>query len=360
MENAKLRTGYTTGACATATSVVAFYALITGRWKDSVTIQLPRNKKATFEICHKRLEDTWAQAGTIKDAGDDPDVTHGAEVRSKVWIDDTVKGVQFKAGKGIGIITKPGLPLPVGEPAINPVPRKMITTSLQTLARELNVSSNLVVEVSIPKGCSLAKKTWNPRLGIEGGLSILGTTGIVKPFSCSAWIASIRMGIDVAKTNGAKHVCASTGSVSEQTAQKHLGLPDWAMLEMGDFAGGTFNYLRKNPIPNLTIAGGFGKLSKLATGALDLHSKRSQVNLGFLTNLVNEDPILKKNVCSSLLSQTDTANQFFEICGDPIAKLVAMKAKIFVQNYLMKAPINVEILIVDREGKIRASTYQDT
>ena len=359
MNKTKLRNGYTTGACATATSVAAFNALISGRWEDKITIQLPRGNQATFELCHKHLESNWAQAGTIKDAGDDPDITHGAEVRSKVWIDNSIKGIQFRGGQGIGIITKPGLPLPVGEPAINPVPREMIRSSIQTVANELQVEANVVVEISIANGSELAKKTWNPRLGIEGGLSILGTTGIVKPFSCSAWIASIHMGIDVAKTNGAKHVCASTGSVSELSAQKHFGLPDWAMLDMGDFVGGTLKYLRKHPIPNLTIAGGFGKISKLANGAGDLHSKRSQVDFEFLYQLALSDQNLNNTMPLTDILSANTANQVIEICGDKIAQLVAKKAQSVAAKMLQDAPINVNIMIVDRQGQIRASTHND-
>ncbi len=360
MSPSKLRTGFTTGACATATSAAAFGALMTGQWTNSVSIQLPRGGQATFALCLKEHENDWAMAGTIKDAGDDPDVTHGALIRSKVWLDDSRDGIQFLGGEGVGVVTKPGLPIPVGEPAINPVPREMITNSIRKLANELQVPSNVVVEISIPGGQELARKTWNPRLGIEGGLSILGTTGIVKPFSCSAWIASIHMGIDVALANGTQHVCASTGSVSERTAQKHLGLPDWAMLDMGDFVGGTIKYLRHHPIPNLTIAGGFGKLSKLANGATDLHSRRSQVDFEFLHRLAAQRLKQPNSVDVSAIRTANTASQIVDICGHDIARAVAFEARSQARKMLKGSPIKVNVMIVDRQGAVIALTHSDS
>src|SRR5690606_16010735 len=152
----------------------------------------------------------WATAGVIKDAGDDPDVTHGALVLATVRFGAPGSGVTFRAGEGVGTVTKPGLPLPVGEPAINPAPRAMITGAVSRLAAEHGAAGDVEVTIAIPGGAALAQRTWNPRLGIVGGLSILGTTGVVHPYSCSAWIASIHRGIDVCRANGITHAAACT------------------------------------------------------------------------------------------------------------------------------------------------------
>src|SRR6185436_3244219 len=254
-----------------AATTAAYAALRTGMFPDPVTIDLPGGKRPAFALAVERLEQGAATAGVVKDAGDDPDVTHGALVLATVRHGPSGSGVEFRAGPGVGTVTLPGLPVPVGEPAINPVPRRMM--------REAVGDADVIVEISVEGGEELARRTWNPRLGIEGGLSILGTTGVVVPYSCSAWIASIRQGIDVAVAAGHEHVVAATGDTSERAARERYPLPDSAVLDMGDFAGATLKYLARHPIPRLTLAGGFAKLSKLAAGYLDLHSGRSQVDL---------------------------------------------------------------------------------
>ena len=209
------------------------------------------------------LAKTVAVAATIKDAGDDPDVTHGALIVAQVTL-DAAPGVRFDAGLGVGIVTLPGLPIPVGEPAINPTPRRMMIEHLARLANEADYRGGFAVTIGVENGAELAQKTLNSRLGIIGGLSILGTTGIVRPFSCAAYIASIQQAIDVARANGCLHIAACTGSASERLMHTHYGLPDRALIEMGDFAGAVLKHLRRSPIPRLSLAGGFGKISKLA------------------------------------------------------------------------------------------------
>ncbi|MCY4542973.1 MAG: cobalt-precorrin-5B (C(1))-methyltransferase, partial [Rhodobacteraceae bacterium] len=282
----ELRTGFTTGACATAASLAAYQALVSGHWLNPVTIDLPRGGTAAFALESAELGRGHALAGVRKDAGDDPDVTDKALIVAKVSAAAAGSSVRFQAGEGVGVVTLPGLPVPVGEPAINPVPRRMIADHICRAASALGASSDVVVEISVPGGAEIAKQTWNPRLGIVGGISILGTTGIVRPYSCSAWIASIHRGIDVARASGARHVVGSTGSVSEAAAATMYGLPDFAMLDMGDFVGGMLKYLRRHPVEFVSVAGGFAKLSKLANGALDLHSRRSQVDFRFLARLL--------------------------------------------------------------------------
>ncbi|MEL6872772.1 MAG: cobalt-precorrin-5B (C(1))-methyltransferase, partial [Pseudomonadota bacterium] len=281
-----LRFGFTTGACAAAGAKAATSGLLTGRVPTAVEITLPRGEHVTFEIIEGcvAIDGKVASATVQKDAGDDPDVTHGAMIVTSVRVSDAVASagtspaVSFRAGDGVGHVTRPGLPLDVGAPAINPVPRSMIAQAVAEACEQAGhlTPSAFEVTISVPGGEALAAKTWNPRLGIAGGISILGTTGIVRPFSCAAWIASIHRGIDVARANGVGHAVGSTGATSERVAQARFGLADHAMLDMGDFAGGLLKYLKRHPLPRLTIAGGFGKLTKLAQGALDLHSSRSQ------------------------------------------------------------------------------------
>jgi cobalt-precorrin-5B (C1)-methyltransferase len=259
-----LRRGWTTGACATAAAKAAYAASLTGTFPDPVRIILPKGERPSFPLALQEAGTGWARAGIVKDAGDDPDVTHGCLVVATVRPGGI--GTRFRAGAGVGVVTRPGLPLPVGEPAINPKPREMITAALREVG-----PGDAEIELSIPGGEKLAERTWNPRLGIRGGLSILGTTGIVHPFSCSAWIASIHRGVDVARAAGLPHLAGCTGSTSEDAVRRLHDLPLEAMIDMGDFVGGLLKYLRDHPVPRLTIGGGFAKMVKLAQGALDLH-----------------------------------------------------------------------------------------
>lgn len=285
-EPTQLRRGWTTGACATAASKAAYAALLTGEFPDPVSITLPKGETPAFALALEEKGEGWARAGIVKDAGDDPDVTHGALIVVTVRRGKAGSGVLFKAGQGVGTVTKPGLPLPPGEPAINPAPRQMMREVIGELAALYGDAGDVELEISVPGGEKLAEKTWNPRLGILGGLSILGTTGIVHPYSCSAWIASIHQGIDVARAAGLKHVAGATGSTSEAAVQRLYGLRTEALIDMGDFVGGMLKYLRRHPVPRVTVAGGFGKLTKMAQGALDLHSGRSQVDFDWLAGRV--------------------------------------------------------------------------
>jgi cobalt-precorrin-5B (C1)-methyltransferase len=331
-----LRRGWTTGACATAATKAALTALVTGRFPDPVEITLPKGQVVAFALALEEKGEGWARVGIVKDAGDDPDVTHGATIVSTVRM--RPEGVVFKAGEGVGTVTKPGLPIAVGEPAINPVPRQM----MEAVVAEFGVGAE--IELSVPGGLALAAKTWNGRLGIVGGISILGTTGIVNPFSCAAWIASIHRGIDVARASGFAHVAGCTGSTSEDAVCAHYGLPLEAMLDMGDFAGGLLKYLRVNPVPRITIGGGFGKMVKLAQGAMDLHSGRSQVDFMWLAERVAPD--LRERV---LLA--NTALEVLELAGIGLAQWVAEEALVQVKSVLRQASI-ADVMVVDRAGKI--------
>ncbi|MBB3951754.1 cobalt-precorrin-5B (C(1))-methyltransferase [Aureimonas jatrophae] len=355
-EGAPLRRGWTTGACATAAAKAAATALLTGRFPDPVEITLPRGETPAFALAREKLNEGEALAAIVKDAGDDPDVTHGAEVWARVrWLSPGC-GLVFRAGEGVGTVTKAGLPIPPGEPAINPVPRQMIRAELEALCAAHDRALDAEVTVGVTDGARLAERTWNGRLGILGGLSILGTTGIVHPFSCSAWIHSIHRGIDVARAERVGHVVGATGSTSEAAARRlYPDLPVISYLDMGDFAGGLLKYLRRHPVERLTIAGGFAKLAKLADGALDLHSGRSQVDLGFLAELARKagaDDALDRAIRGA-----NTAKEALDLsaaAGLDIAALVGARALGTVREALRGAPVAPEVVVVDRVGHVIA------
>jgi cobalt-precorrin-5B (C1)-methyltransferase len=348
-----LRHGWTTGACATAATTAAYTALLTGEFPDPVQIDLPNDKHPSFALARESLGDREATVGIVKDAGDDPDVTHGALVSATVRLGRPGSGVVFRAGEGVGTVTKPGLPLPVGEPAINPVPRRLMTEHVAAVAERFGGTGDVVIEVAVENGAELARKTWNPRLGILGGLSILGTTGVVVPYSCSSWIDSIRRGIDVARAAGHTHVAGCTGSTSEQTVQQLYGLPEDALLDMGDFAGAVLKYLRRHPVPRLTIAGGIAKLAKLAEGHLDLHSARSQVSFAALAELVAGaggsadlvEHVREANTALDALQQCQAA-------GLPLGDLVAAGARRTAEGVLLGSPVAVDVVVIDRAGTV--------
>ncbi len=352
-----LRRGWTTGACATAATKAAWTALLTGAFPDPVTIRLPRGESPAFVLARSAAGEGWAAASIIKDAGDDPDVTHGAEVVAQVRRLGAAEGVRFKAGAGVGTVTRAGLPIAPGEPAINPVPRTMMAEVVAEVAAAFGAAPDVEIEISIPGGEEIAAKTWNPRLGIVGGLSILGTTGIVVPFSCAAWIHSIHRGIDVARAAGLYHVAGSTVNSSESAERDRYALPEIALLDMGDFAGGLLKDLRDHPVAKLTIAGGFAKLTKLAQGALDLHSSRSEVDRVFLAGLAGTAGA--GAALQGRIAEANTALQALQLAQAeelPLAELVAQGARTTAKAVLGSAPVAVNVFIVDRDGRALAET----
>ncbi|MFF2542132.1 cobalt-precorrin-5B (C(1))-methyltransferase [Kitasatospora sp. NPDC058063] len=401
LKSSGLRPGWTTGACATAATKAAYTALLTGEFPDPVVITLPKGQQPAFALAAEELTAAHApatvgepatteepatvanptagepagtpgapgttgvpgapgpdrriaaMAGVVKDAGDDPDVTHGALIRSTVRPGAPGTGVVFRAGPGVGTVTKAGLPLPVGEPAINPVPRQMIRDAVAEVAAACGGSGDVVVEISVDHGEEIARSTWNPRLGILGGLSILGTTGVVVPYSCSAWIDSIRRGVDVARAAGRTHVAGCTGSTSEKVAVAEHGLPEDALLDMGDFAGAVLKYLKRHPVPRLTIAGGFAKLSKLAAGHLDLHSARSQVDKGYLAELARRGGA--DEALAGAVAGANTALEAVQLCraaGVPLGDLVAEAARATALGVLLGSPVAVDVICIDRAGTV--------
>jgi cobalt-precorrin-5B (C1)-methyltransferase len=351
-----LKRGWTTGACATAATRAAYELLTTGACPDPVEIELPSGAKVAFAVALSEHIDDGATVGIVKDAGDDPDVTHGALVKATVRAGRPGSGVVFRAGEGVGTVTKPGLPLPPGEPAINPVPREMMRRAIADVVTRFGAPGDVVIEISIPGGAALAAKTLNGRLGILGGLSILGTTGIVIPFSCSSWIHSIHRGIDVARAGGLDHLAGATGATSEKAVQQLHHLPDQALIDMGDFVGGMLKYLRRHPVARLTIAGGFAKMTKLGQGLLDLHSRSGSVDRAWLAGLLDA-----AGAPADLIATCRTANtallvlQEAEKRGVPVGDLVARAAWKTASKVLDGTDIALDMAVFDREGHLVGS-----
>lgn len=349
--NKPLRSGYTTGACATATSYAAARLLLTGKPTTASTITLPKGQHVEFQITNCLLRDNNVGfASTIKDAGDDPDVTHGATVFAEVSLNKQ-PGVYFHAAKGVGTVTRDGLALAKGEPAINPVPRKMMTFHLNQLATEQNYSGGFDVFIGVEGGEDLALKTMNPRLGILGGLSILGTTGIVRPFSCAAYIASIHQGIDVAYTNDVQHIAACTGSTSEAFAIKQYpDIPEMGLIEMADFAGAVLKHVKHSPVAKLSIVGGFGKLTKLAAGHLDLHSRASSIDFQFLAEQAKHVGA-EDNLIASILN-SNTSLEALKLCQQaniPFANRICELARNKAKSILPETT-QVEVWAISKKG----------
>ncbi|MCK5810605.1 MAG: cobalt-precorrin-5B (C(1))-methyltransferase [Cocleimonas sp.] len=345
-----LRSGYTTGACATVTSVAAARLLFHLPTIQQCSITLPKGQIVEFTLHCCELTPTGAMATTIKDAGDDPDVTHGALICAHIAL-TAKQGVEFHAGEGVGMVTRKGLSIAPNQPAINPVPRLMIQQHLQQLADEQHYADGFSVTLSIKNGEALALKTMNPRLGIMGGLSILGTTGIVRPFSCSAYIASIHQGLDVAQANHIKHIAACTGSSSEAMIRTQYQLSDMALIEMGDFVGAVLKHLKKAPIKRISIVGGFGKISKLAAGHLDLHSRKSAIDLVFLANIAIN--LGANQALATKIRQSNTSVEALQYCqqqGIDLAAKICDLALLKVNSIIPKQCL-CEIWAINRTGE---------
>jgi cobalt-precorrin-5B (C1)-methyltransferase len=285
----KLRTGWTTGTCAAAAAKAAAKALLTGEPQEKVSVRLPRKgeeQRVSFEVERCEVGGSWAEAVVVKDAGDDPDVTHGAHLTARVsWREEP--GLELDRGEGVGVVTKPGLGLPVGGPAINEVPRRMISYSVEGVLDPEERGVRVVI--SVPGGERMAEKTTNARLGIVGGISILGTTGIVRPFSTAAWAASVVQAINVMGAQGHETFVLSTGGLTEKAAMRLLpDLEEVCFIEVGDFTGQAIKQAVKNGLERGFFVGMAGKLAKLAAGVMMTHWTRSKVDNDLLAEITRE------------------------------------------------------------------------
>jgi len=282
--NLPLRSGYTTGACAAAAARAATIALLKQEVVNQVRVDLPGANQVNFKVNRCVFNRSQASCSVIKDAGDDPDVTHGAEISAIVsWKDEP--GINITGGKGVGIVTKPGLEIQVGMAAINPVPRQMIERSVREVAGNKLDSKGVQVTISVPAGEELAKRTLNPRLGITKGISILGTTGIVIPYSVNAYTTCISQALDVAVACGCRQVVLTTGRRSEKFAQSELALAEECFVQAGDFIGYSLGECAKRRLAKVIVWGMIGKISKLAAGHLYTNVSHSKMDIGFLAGV---------------------------------------------------------------------------
>ena len=311
-----LRTGYTTGSCAAAAAKAAVLCLLSGKEVTEVTIRLPVGRDATFTV-HRRQ---WLENGgsvlcsVVKDGGDDPDVTHGAEICALVSrIPESEERVRIVGGSGVGTVTRPGTGIEVGQPAVTRVPRRMITESVQEAAASLgqDPKASFKVQVSVTGGEEIALKTTNARLGVIGGISILGSTGVVQPYSTAAWRASVHLAIDVAAANDLSHLVLSTGTQSEVFAQKHLDLSQMAYIEAGIFSGPALKRCVMRKVARATHVGMVGKLSKMAMGYFVTHVAGNKVDTNFLAGLAAQCGATSKT--QEEIRQASSARHFQEI-----------------------------------------------
>lgn len=346
-----LRTGFTTGACAAAATKAACIALLKREAVDEVDIKLPGGQKASFKTSHCSFEGNSAWCSVIKDAGDDPDVTNGAEIHARVsWTEGT--GITLRGGKGVGVVTRPGLGLEVGSPAINPVPRQMIMTVVKDVFGELPSTRGLEVVISVPGGEKIARRTLNPRLGIIGGISILGTTGIVIPYSLEAYNACITQALQVARAAGQSEVILTSGRQSEKYAQSRLSLPEVSYIQMGDQLPFALEECARIGFVRVQLWGMIGKLSKVAAGHLRTHYTRSSVEIGFLLGLAVNAGAGKKELED--LKTAETGRDFLEkakgynIPGffTEICRMAAISCSRHV-----KGAFSMKCVLVDYEGE---------
>ena len=279
----ELRTGFTTGACATAAAKAALTALLSGEEQTQVLFSIPDGEVFTLPVQDCRIDKNWAQASVVKDAGDDPDVTNGCIVQVKVAL-SREPGVHFLQGEGVGRITLPGIGLEVGEPAVNPVPRRMITEELTAL-----YDGGLDVTVSVPGGAELAQKTFNPKLGIVDGISIIGTLGVVRPFSMEAFVEAIRREVEVAKAVGTPRLVINSGARSERFVKAlYPDLPAQAFVHYGNYIGETISIAEELDFKEVTMGLMIGKAVKLAAGMLDTHSREGVMDKKFIRKMARE------------------------------------------------------------------------
>jgi cobalt-precorrin-5B (C1)-methyltransferase len=351
-KHSMLRTGFTTGACAAAAAKAAARALISQRVVRAIEITLPAGPKAEFMVIRCDFTPAEATCSVIKDAGDDPDVTNGAEICATARRLNG-PGISITGGKGVGIVTKPGLGLTVGESAINPIPRQMIRQSITEALDETGHHTGLAVEIWVPKGEEIARKTLNARLGIVGGISILGTTGIVVPYSAESYKTSISQALAVAKAAGCREVVLTTGRRTERYAQREIQLPEEAFVQMGDFAGHALDECRAKGIKQVHIWAMIGKLAKIAAGNFQTHVDHSRV-----------DPVLLAAICreagappdvESQVREANTARHALEImtaagipgAWDMICRLAARQCRTYVNNEIL-----IDCVMVDFDGTV--------
>ncbi|MGH3940525.1 MAG: cobalt-precorrin-5B (C(1))-methyltransferase [Pseudonocardiaceae bacterium] len=356
-----LRTGFTTGACSAAAAKAAVTMLSGGVAQAEIDIPFPSGDRHTFPVHALHMQDETATAVVVKDAGDDPDVTHGAHLTVTVaWRSDGK--VVLHGGDGVGVVTRAGLGLPIGEPAINPVPRQMITTAVREATGERGVD----VTISVPGGERMARKTTNRRLGIEGGISILGTTGIVRPFSTASWRASVEQAVSVMAAQRVPMMVLATGGRTEHGAMQLLPeLPPVAFVEVGDFTGAALRRAVEHGLTAVVFVGMIGKLTKLASGLLMTHYTRSKVDTGLLAEITAAHGAAPDDIAE--IREAVTARRAYEVweaagllrsCGDDVCARVADTLRRFSAE--AGRELTARVAMVDFTGqRVVAATEPD-
>jgi cobalt-precorrin-5B (C1)-methyltransferase len=360
----KLKTGFTTGTAAAAAAKGALSYLLEGHMPSSVNIELLTGDKMAIPIHHcERKAENKAKCTVIKDAGDDPDVTHKAEIGANVTLEappapsgtqtNHHHGIQISGGVGVGKITKPGLEMPPGEPAINSGPRKMINQAIKDTLAKHDIQRGVSVEVFVPKGAEIAKKTLNARLGILGGISILGTTGLVRPMSHDAFIATINSALSVARASGNSKVILTTGRRSERYAQQLWPfLPEEAFIQIGDFFKRSLEMAAGQGFAQITLAVFFGKALKMAQGVPHTHAAKSRLTLDKLSEWARR--ITRNSNLSQKIIAANTARHAFDMIYPDHPEVIAQVGKQVISSAKMFAGKTVQIhcLIFDYEGNV--------
>ncbi|WP_158837561.1 cobalt-precorrin-5B (C(1))-methyltransferase CbiD [Polaribacter sp. L3A8] len=345
-----LRDGFTTGTSATAAAKSALMAIIHQKEITAVKVHLPIDKILEIPVHHCEFTDNTAKCSVIKDAGDDPDVTNGAEIGCILELTQQ-KGIQFIAGEGVGTVTLKGLELAIGEPAINPVPRKMISSAIQKLLHNYDLECGVSVTIYVTDGRKLAKRTLNERVGIMNGISILGTSGIVKPYSSSSYIASIEQGIDVAVANKNSELVINSGARSEKfLSNKFTHLPEYAFIHYGNWIGETLVKINSSPIDKVSIGIMLGKAVKLAGGVTDTHSCVSSWNKDFVVQIAKEvgfyeaDKIRALNMAGRLIELFDFEQNspFFQLLLDHC----------YQHTHTKMNKVNLDIYLIHKNGTL--------
>ncbi|MBT4455394.1 MAG: cobalt-precorrin-5B (C(1))-methyltransferase [Candidatus Nitrosopelagicus sp.] len=349
----KLRTGFTTGSCATASSKACVLSIINQKKIEQTDIILPKRSKLDIQINSCEFTENSATCSVIKDGGDDPDVTHGAEIFVYVELTNNIGKIEIDGGEGVGRVTKPGLGLEIGSAAINPTPKKMILENVTEISKEILEKNGIMIKVSVPNGKELGPKTDNPRIGIMGGISILGTSGIVIPYSTASFAAAIRQQIAVVSSMNDDNVVLTTGGRSEDFARAIIELPDHSFIQMGDFSGYTIKQCAKQGLKKAYVAGFIGKLAKMAAGVKQTHVKGGKVDMKFLSELAKRCDAKSYTISKILGANTarnvqeiiieDKVDGFF----DEVTKEACNQMR---QHSEEKIP--VEVILFDFDGKV--------
>ena len=349
----KLRTGFTTGSCATASSKACVLSIINQKKIEQTDIILPKRSKLDIQINSCEFTENSATCSVIKDGGDDPDVTHGAEIFVYVELTNNIGKIEIDGGEGVGRVTKPGLGLEIGSAAINPTPKKMILENVTEISKEILEKNGIMIKVSVPNGKELGPKTDNPRIGIMGGISILGTSGIVIPYSTASFAASIRQQITVVSSMNDDSVVLTTGGRSEDFAREIIELPDHSFIQMGDFSGYTIKQCAKQGLKKAYVAGFIGKLAKMAAGVKQTHVKGGKVDMKFLSELAKRCDA-KSDTISKILSANTARNVQEIIMEDKVDGFFdeVTKEACNQMRQHSEEKIPVEVILFDFDGKV--------